>query len=136
MSTIASFSFEGHTFKKIFLNLENKASNNLQIVFDPSGEFISDTSIFNLKFNFQAKSEGSEESFINIDIRAIFKFENVTNLDEIPAYFWRNSIAIVFPYIRAFVSTLTLQANIPPVLLPTMNLSSLEPELKKNTVII
>lgn len=50
-----------------------------------------------------------------------------------PSYFYRNSIAIVFPYIRAFISTVTLQANIPPIILPTMNLTSLEIPLKQNT---
>ena len=47
--------------------------------------------------------------------------------------FISNSIAILFPYVRAFVSTLTLQANIKPILLPTLNLSSLQDILRENT---
>lgn len=42
-------------------------------------------------------------------------------------------MAILFPYIRAFVSTVTLQANVMPILLPTVNLSSLESRLRENT---
>lgn len=61
-------------------------------------------------------------------------FENVSSFDEIPTYFYRNAIAIIFPYVRAFISTVTLQSNIPPVILPTMNLSSLESPLKENTI--
>ncbi|EXZ22215.1 pretranslocase subunit SecB family protein, partial [Bacteroides fragilis str. S13 L11] len=54
-------------------------------------------------------------------------------LAEIPNFFYPNSIAILFPYVRAFVSTLTLQANIKPILLPTLNLSSLQDTLRENT---
>lgn len=54
-------------------------------------------------------------------------------LKDIPDFFYANSIAIIFPYIRAFVSTLTLQANIPPIVLPTLNLSQLRTILRDNT---
>lgn len=51
--------------------------------------------------------------------------------------FYANSIAIVFPYIRAFISTVTLQANlVSPILLPTMNLTSLGERLMNNTKFI
>jgi len=42
----------------------------------------------------------------------------------------------MFPYIRAFVSTLTLQANTKLLKLGLMNLSELEEPLKKNTIIV
>ncbi|CAM4366664.1 hypothetical protein AQBE111736_13510 [Aquirufa beregesia] len=42
-------------------------------------------------------------------------------------------MAILFPYLRAFISLVTLQINIPPLILPTLNLSSLEADLRKNT---
>lgn len=41
-------------------------------------------------------------------------FESARTLEDIPDYFYANSIAILFPYVRAFVSTVSLQANIPP----------------------
>ena len=53
--------------------------------------------------------------------------------NDIPGFFYPNSIAILFPYIRAFVSTLTLQANVTPIVLPTLNLTNLQEKLKKNT---
>ncbi len=65
---------------------------------------------------------------------AIFEFEDKINFEDIPSYFYINSIAILFPYVRAFVSTVTLQANIPPIVLPTMNISSLGKPLKESTV--
>lgn len=36
-----------------------------------------------------------------------------------------NGLAILFPYIRAIVSTYTASANIPPLILPTININSI-----------
>ncbi len=62
-----------------------------------------------------------------------FQFAESLKLEDIPPYFYVNSIAIIFPYVRAFISTVTLQSNIPPIVLPTMNLTELAVPLKKNT---
>lgn len=51
-----------------------------------------------------------------------------------PEIFKRNAIAILYPYVRAIVSTYTANANITPVILPTINVNKLieEQEEKKN----
>lgn len=133
MENKAAFSLEKYFFPKVDINLENKNSSDLSISFDPTGKFLSDSSTYELKFIFNALTEGSEKPFITIECFASFKFDNIKHIDEIPTYFYRNSIAIIFPYVRAFISMVTLQANIPPVVLPTMNLSSLEKPLRENT---
>lgn len=56
--------------------------------------------------------------------------------NEIPNYFYANSLAIIFPYIRAFVSTITLQSNMHPIVLPTVNLMGLSEKLKRNTDVV
>ncbi|MHA3045066.1 hypothetical protein JSO61_006995 [Riemerella anatipestifer] len=104
------------------------------ISFDPFGTFFSETSTYELRFVFNALTDGSDVPFVSIECIANFKFENISGFDDIPTYFYRNAIAIIFPYIRAFISTVTLQSNIPPIVLPTMNLSSLEKPLKDNTI--
>ncbi|MGX9986849.1 hypothetical protein [Soonwooa purpurea] len=134
MENKAAFSLENYHFSKVSISLENKTSNDIQISFNPSGRFISESSSYELKFIFNALTNDSP--FVEIECVANFKFENVSGFDEIPTYFYRNSIAIIFPYVRAFISTVTLQANIPPVVLPTMNLSSLEKPLRDHTVLI
>lgn len=55
-------------------------------------------------------------------------------LEEIPTFFYPNSLAILFPYVRAFVSTLSLQANVRPVMLPTINLMGLTDRLRAQTI--
>jgi len=79
--------------------------------------------------------EKDANPFINVRCNGVFKFTNVSSLEEIPSYFYRNSVAILFPYLRAYISIITNQANTPPLVLPTMNLVSLEKPLKENTII-
>ena len=82
------------------------------------------------------EGEDTEKAVFKINSTAIFKFSSAIQIEEIPSYFYRNAIAIVFPYIRAFISTLTLQANTRLLKLGLMNLSALEKPLKENTVVI
>ena len=130
----AAFSLKEYRFKKVSIDFSKKISNELSIAFDPKGQFNSDNSTFELSIVFDAFNDNPDNSFVSIECISIFKFEDKINFEEIPTYFYRNSIAIIFPYIRAFISTVTLQANIPPIILPTMNLSSLEKPLRENTI--
>lgn len=132
----AAFSLIGYKFNKVILNLENLPSDTSFILdFDPSGEYIQAEGIYHLKFTFQALKENEEIPTIQVVCMASFKFKENIPCNEIPNFFYPNSIAILFPYVRAFVSTLTLQANIKPILLPTLNLSSLQDMLKNKTSI-
>ena len=132
----ATFSLEGYHFQEISLCLDGlESSPTLSINFNPQGEFIKSESVYNLKFSFNAKPENTENSVVKVVCKATFKFQNVKTLEDIPDYFYPNSIAIIYPYVRALVSTLTLQANVKPILLPTMNLSSLKDDLKANTIV-
>jgi preprotein translocase subunit SecB len=129
----AAFSLERYRFDKVNIDFSKKKSNDLEMGFEPSGKFNSKESTFELKIIFNAFSEEAKNAFVKIECLALFKFEGKMSFEEIPSYFYRNSIAIIFPYIRAYISTVTLQANIPPIVLPTMNLSALETPLKHNT---
>ena len=88
-----------------------------------------------MHLSFRALNDNpNEEVVVQLESVALFQMEeSVKSVDDIPNYFYANSIAIVYPYLRAFVSTLTLQSNAKPMVLPTMNLSSLESDLRKNT---
>lgn len=47
--------------------------------------------------------------------------------------FYKNAPAIIFPYVRAYVSSLTVLSGIDAVNIPTMNLTSIAEDLKENT---
>jgi preprotein translocase subunit SecB len=71
---------------------------------------------------------------VEVECVGFFSFENVNSFDEIPDFFYRNCIAILFPFVRAYISMITVQANVPGIMLPTLNLTSLEAALKQNTI--
>lgn len=134
MVTNAAFSLEHYLFDKVYINLENYNKNEYRIEFNPSGIFKKEDKTYTLNFGFTATCDGLIDSFVSINCVGVFKFNNIEGIDEIPPYFYRNSIAILFPFLRGFLSMVTIQANVPPILLPTMNLTSLEkPLLEKTT---
>ena len=132
----ASFSIVNYQFDKVSIDLTNHKNANLSTFFDTSGIFISENSIYELTFLVKVfNNEDKENPFISVRCKGVFKFENVSTLDQIPDFFYRNCIAILFPYVRAYISLVTTQANVPGIILPTYNLSNLEEGLRKNTSI-
>ncbi len=130
----AKFSFKAFRILDAELHFA-KVTGNLNLQFYPEGLFDADTHQYHLHLSFRAINDNTDEDVVvQLESIALFQMEDtVTKVEEIPSYFYANSIAIVFPYLRAFVSTLTLQSNAKPMVLPTMNLSSLEEELRRNT---
>ncbi|MBO5679633.1 MAG: protein-export chaperone SecB [Bacteroidaceae bacterium] len=133
--TKAAFSLEGYFFNKVNIDFDANTEDELQINFEPSGLFrqTESDSSYELKIVFSATDKNSQKRMVEIECHAMFRFATRIEFGEIPSYFYGNSIAIVFPYIRAFISTVTLQANFQPLVLPTMNLSSLADPLRENT---
>ncbi len=131
----AAFSLEVYSFNKVNIDFDVNSKNELQINFKPFGLFkqSESESFYELKIVFTAADKDSQKHMVEIECNAIFKFSTKIEFSEIPSYFYNNSIAIIFPYIRAFISTVTLQANYQPLVLPTMNLSSLADPLRENT---
>lgn len=130
----AKFSLDKFIFNKVDIDLDNNTGEKLLIDLIPSGIFDAEKSIFNLTFNFYAFSgRDAKNHFVHVRCMGTFDFENVNKIEDIPSFFYRNSIAILFPYVRAYISLVTNQANIPALVLPTMNLVSLEKPLKENT---
>lgn len=130
----AAFKLEKYIFDQANLNLSNlKAETTFNIDFIPSGEFYVDKDKYVLTFLFTAKDAESNAEIAFVRCIATFLFRDMNADKEIPEYFYTNSIAILFPYIRAFVSTLTLQANVVPIVLPILNLSDLKDTLKAHT---
>ena len=131
----AAFALDNYLFSQVGIDYskkQNTEDKEINIDLNPSGILYEDDSIYVLTLLFKA-STPNNEPFVEIKCEANFSFNMKVNKNTIPDFFYKNSIAILFPYIRAFVSTVTLQTNSEPIVLPTMNLSSLEHPLKENT---
>ncbi len=129
----AAFQIINYQFDRVRIDLNNHTSNDLSLDFTTNGIFDSKESTFELSFAVKVSNNVPENSFVEISCKGSFSFENVSTFGEIPDFFYRNSIAILFPYVRAYLSLVTTQANVPGIILPTLNLSNLETELRNNT---
>jgi preprotein translocase subunit secB len=128
----AIFNFEGYSFTQATLDFTGADASPLKLEINPSGVFHRTDKRYTLTFDFSAKEEASGRLVVHVACVAQFRLSS----EELPDYFYANSIAIVFPYVRAFVSTLSLQANIgTPIVIPTLNLSSLRDRLIADTQI-
>ena len=81
------------------------------------------TAAVNLFFRI-SEEETDMPFYMFVDIEGIFHLENW----EQPEYLRlmkSNTIAILFPYLRTLVSTMTANANISPYVLPVMNIAAL-----------
>lgn len=136
MENLSKFQFKGYSISKSLIEL-NETSNfeNLKISFKISGIVQKKENIFLLNFSI---SIVNNENDLKIEVEAIgnFKFEKIENINDISSYFYTNSAAILFPYIRAYIATLTNLSCNKSVTLPTMNLSILSEELKLNTKMV
>ena len=62
-------------------------------------------------------SDENENVYVNVRGKAIFRTQQ-KNMDMLE----KNTIAIIFPYIRSYISIITTQPGMPPLVLPAMNI--------------
>lgn len=121
---IAQFRFKGYKILESSINISegNDISKNFQVDFEQtSGVDLEQgkykhtliTKIFN------------DNGTMDIKVKAIgmFEFEQEIPKEHLQNFFKKNAPAILFPYVRAYISALTSLSGIPSVILPTLNLS-------------
>lgn len=68
---------------------------------------------------------GKESLPFFIEVELAGKFEVQPNYADSEVLINQNAVAILFPYLRALVSNLTVNANISPLILPIVNISKI-----------
>ncbi len=134
---LSNFQFLGYKVLKSSIDLNEFTSeeSGLEIGFKTSGTVNKKNLTFDL--NLSVFITNSEKT-IKIEINTIgnFKFEPVEDINDVSNFFYTNASAILFPYIRAYIGTLTNLSGLKAINLPTLNLSNLAEDLKQNTVFI
>tara|TARA_R110002050_G_scaffold300632_2_gene471098 strand:- start:515 stop:925 length:411 start_codon:yes stop_codon:yes gene_type:complete len=129
----SKFQFKGFTIVRSLIERnENESSKKISLGFNPRGFINKKDSNFQLHLG--VKIEDDNKSF-NIQIEAIanYGFESQGSLDNLSKFFYINAPALLFPYIRAYISTLTNLSGFEPINLPTLNMTKLGEDLQKNT---
>ena len=99
----AAFYIRDYYFERVTLDINNKPNGDeLSVSFQTSGEFNKQNNSFNLRFRVDIG-----ENFVSIICVGQFIFENANDITEIPDFFYVNSVALLFPYVRAYISLIT-----------------------------
>ncbi len=124
-----------------FLNFQVRESHlvfheignyNLGIKFNPKGIIFTSLNQFVLQLNVIVKDKKNKFK-INIVTESLFTYPEDADIEAYKTgLFIHNAPAIVFPYIRAYISSLTALAGIPALTLPTLSLAPLGETLKAN----
>lgn len=125
---IAQFRFTQYSIKKSFIEI--KDSQPISDKLDVEIKQTPDSSLVNIgenKFSYTLEVDIKDENnvlAINVIIVGFFEFDSQIDNTIKENFFNINAPAILFPYIRAHITTLTSLSGIKPVILPTINLSA------------
>ncbi len=122
-----------HLSFKIKENLKPKKSNNNSFNL-ALGHFFPEDNNKEFGIGFQIKIKDEE---FNILTEIVFLFEIDKEIDDTfkeSGFITINAPAIAFPYVRSYISNLTLQSGFSPIILPSVNFVKLAKEKldKKN----
>lgn len=85
-----------------------------------------------LKTNvFPPKDEKMYPFRMTVEVEGYFRSNFDKEEDDIRQY-GKNAVAILFPYVRALVSSFTANANVTPLILPTINVNKILEEQQNN----
>lgn len=110
--------------------LQLQAPEQLHIEMDPEGSILDmDQHLLMLRMNTRVYS-GKREVDIKVSLVARFEYESAQQ-DHLDKYIVYNAPAIIFPYVRAYISSLTGLSGISPIILPTLKMEKFGEKLLK-----
>ena len=130
----APFRFKNFIIAESNIKIEpDTKANNIDINIEPKGIIFQEKKIFEIQLLILLKSEDGLE--VSVKMIGFFEFKDVLKTENIGNYFYVNAPAIVFPYLRSYISALTALSGCKTIILPPMNMSSLGKKLESNTVL-
>ncbi|MCE5346703.1 MAG: protein-export chaperone SecB [Bacteroidales bacterium] len=134
LSKASKFQFKNYKIIKSHFELSgDNPSSTINLKFEPKGTISKEKSCFKLQLGVFIEDE-NKNFLIEIIIVADFYFDSDISSEHLDQYFYINAPALLFPYVRAYISTLTTLSGINAINLPTLNLTALGGQLKKNTI--
>ncbi|MDD3688049.1 MAG: protein-export chaperone SecB [Bacteroidales bacterium] len=112
--------------------MSEKIGDEISFGFDPKGIINAAEKKFELNLNVMIKDE-NEQLDIKVSAIGIFIFHPDTDTTDLDNYFYVNAPAILFPYIRAYIASLTALSGVTTVTMPTLNMHAIGQDLKANT---
>lgn len=120
----SSFKFDGYIIKSSSITITNtNIDSNLDISISPFPNLDHENGKFTISLEVEIKDHGNNLS-IKIYIDGYFSYisSDINELNKLLAY---NASAILFPYIRAYISTITGISGMQSIIIPTLNMKTL-----------
>lgn len=119
-----------------FKNNPDFESDEVTVQFDVHPEFYinDEKGIMTVELQVEIFKDAIRNNYpfeMSVSVVGIFEMKSKDKEDNIHR-FKTNAVAIMYPYIRALVSTYTANANVPPLILPVMNINKMIEESEKN----
>lgn len=130
----SKFRFNGYIVKHSDFNFNGSISSNesLNINITPSG--VKEKELFTLTLDIEIKNESNSIS-LHMITDSQFSFDKDLEPNQLGKFFTLNAPAIVFPYIRAYISMLSSLSGVSPILLPTLNLQNIGETLATKIIV-
>lgn len=128
------FQFKGFKINRSLIERnDNEVSKKVSLDFKPEGTINKEKGIFLLVLGVKIK-DATNSFNIEIEAEAEYNFKEEVSIEILNNFFYINAPALLFPYIRAYISTLTNLSGFEPINLPTLDMTKLGEELKQKTV--
>lgn len=123
------------SFKHVFIDeiiFERKENYNfrekLNFKLGCSIEFNEEKSCYIVKLTTElGNKDNTEESYLKVCVAGEFniEFNNEITDDVKEILIKKNTISILFPYLRSYISSITSQTGMKPIILPTINVNTI-----------
>lgn len=128
----SKFRLKNYVIDKSIFDFNGKEiSSERNIGFDVKG-LIKKDNLFELTLITKIVDENQALKIL-VQVIATYEFTSDIAQETLSDMFYKNAPAIIFPYVRAYVTSLTVLSGIEAINIPTMNLSSIADDLKDNT---
>lgn len=122
---IAKFRFKGfRVLESIFKSVADFSGKPENYSVDLTPSFVVSESNHSVTLTLDT-TVTTENKLVDIYVKAesLFEFDSDLDGSEKQNYFKKNAPAIMFPYVRAYISSLSALSGIPVITIPTINLS-------------
>lgn len=124
----SSFQFIDYLIEKSNIEISDPdIGRDMKFGIEQYGEFDKDNHIFTLSLEVAIK-DGEGKFIVSFLIKGLFEYK-CSNFNELLNFIGINAPAILFPYIRAYVSNITGLSGMQPVIMPTLNMQPIGKQL-------
>jgi len=128
---ISKFRFKGYKITHSELNISGEQSENTEysIGINAKGKAETDNFILTLDVSISSNDNSIDA---NVVVEGTFNFNKEISKEILNSLFCANAPAIMFPYVRAYISTLTALSGVDTVVIPTLAMTPLGEEIKES----